>query len=112
MLYAVLGGVISLRDFSNFMLDCEWKPGHFNLDSLPKISTLSDVNADRSSAVFATIFHALMKRYAEILSDNSSLRLPVGHLKIVDTTTISLYGGILEGVGRNPIDGIKFKNSI
>lgn len=41
------------------------------------------------------------------MSDSSSLRLPVRGLKIVDSTTISLFSDILKGVGRNPINGKK-----
>ena len=107
MLYGVLGGVSSLRELSTVMLACEGKLSHLNLDNFPKRSTLSDANAKRSSEVFATIYYALLDRYAKVLSDSSSLRLPVKHLKIVDSTTISLFGDILKGVGRNPINGKK-----
>jgi hypothetical protein len=48
-----------------------------------------------------------LDKYGRFLSDSSSLRLPVKHLKIVDSTTISLFSYILKGVGRNPISGRK-----
>jgi len=41
------------------------------------------------------------------LSDSSSLNPPVKTLKIVDSSTISLFLDILKGVGRNPINGKK-----
>lgn len=107
MLYATISGVSSLRELSTVMLACEGKLSHLGLANFPKRSTLSDANANRTSEVFATIYYSLLDKYARFLSDSSSLRLPVKHLKIVDSTTISLFSDILKGVGRNPINGKK-----
>lgn len=107
MLYASISGVSSLRELSTVMLACEGKLSHLGLTDFPKRSTLSDANVNRDSEVFATIYYELLNKYAKFLSDSSSLRLPVKHLKIVDSTTISLFSDILKGVGRNPINGKK-----
>ncbi|WP_245545608.1 DUF4372 domain-containing protein [Gillisia limnaea] len=105
MLYATLSGVSSLRELSTVLLACEGRIGHLNLTHFPKRSTLSDANRKRSSEVFASIYYSLFDQYRSFLSDSSSLSLPVKHLKIVDSTTISLFSDILRGVGRNPING-------
>jgi hypothetical protein len=107
MLYAALSGVSSLQELSTVMLACEGKLSHLGLDNFPKRSTLSNANANRSSQVFGSIYYSLLDKYGRFLSDSSSLRLPVKHLKIVDSTTISLFSDILKGVGRNPISGRK-----
>lgn len=107
MLYAAISGVSSLRELSTVMLACEGKLSHLGLSNFPKRSTLSDANANRDSEVFATIYYRLLEVYAKFLSDSTSLRLPVKHLKIVDSTTISLFSDILKGAGRNPINGKK-----
>ncbi|MGK0137524.1 MAG: hypothetical protein ACI9DJ_000971 [Algoriphagus sp.] len=107
MLYATLSGVSSLRELSTVLLACEGRIGHLNLKDFPKRSTLSDANKNRSSEVFASIYYDLLKTYRSFLSDSSPLALPVKHLKIVDSTTISLFSDILKGVGRNPIQGKK-----
>lgn len=107
MLYATLSGVSSLRELSTILLACEGRIGHLNLKHFPKRSTLSDANKNRSSSVFASIYYSLYSKYASFLSDSSPLSLPVKHLKIVDSTTISLFSDILKGVGRNPINGKK-----
>ena len=107
MLYATLSGVSSLRELSTILLACEGRIGHLNLKHFPKRSTLSDANKNRSSEVFANIYYSLFNTYRPFLSDSSSLSLPVKHLKIVDSTTISLFSEILKGVGRNPINGKK-----
>jgi len=107
MLYATLSGVSSLRELSTILLAREGRIGHLNLKHFPKRSTLSDANKNRSSSVFASIYYSLYSKYASFLSDSSPLSLPVKHLKIVDSTTISLFSDILKGVGRNPINGKK-----
>jgi len=107
MLYATLSGVSSLRELTTVLLACEGRIGHLNLKHFPKRSTLSDANKNRNSEVFASIYYSLLDKYRSFLSDSSSLSLPVKHLKIVDSTTISLFSDILKGVGRNPINGKK-----
>jgi hypothetical protein len=107
MLYATLSGVSSLRELSTILLACEGRIGHLNLKYFPKRSTLSDANKNRSAQVFASIYYSLFNTYRMFLSDSSPLSLPVKHLKIVDSTTISLFSDILKGVGRNPINGKK-----
>ena len=105
MIYATLSGISSLRELSNVMLACEGRISHLNINDFPKRSTISDANAKRSSEVFGAIYGTLHKRYVSFLSDSSSLKCPVNNLKIVDSTTISLFSDILKGVGRNPING-------
>lgn len=107
MLYANLSGVSSLRELSTILLACEGRIAHLNLKHFPKRSTLSDANKNRSSSVFSSIYYSLYSKYASFLSDSSSLSLPVKHLKIVDSSTISLFSDVLKGVGRNPINGKK-----
>jgi hypothetical protein len=86
---------------------CEVKLSHLNLNNFPKRCTLSDANANPTSAIFATICDVLLDKYAKDLSDSSSLRLPVKHFKLVDSRTINLFAAILKGVGSNPINGKK-----
>lgn len=107
MIYATLSGISSLRELSNVMLACEGRISHLNINDFPKRSTLSDANAKRTSEVFGSIYGTLYKRYAPFLSDSSSLQPPVENLKIVDSSTVSLFVDILKGVGRNPINGKK-----
>ncbi len=107
MLYATMSGVSSLRELSTVLLACEGRISHLNLKYFPKRSTLSDANKKRTSEVFGAIYAKLFKRYACVLSDSSLLSPPVKNLKIVDSTTISLFSDILKGVGRNPLNGKK-----
>lgn len=107
MLFATMSGVSSLRELSTVFLAFEGRINHLNLKHFPKRSTLSDANKKRTSKVFGAIYSKLFQRYAPFLSDSSKLKPPVKNLKIVDSTTISLFSDILKGVGRNPLTGKK-----
>lgn len=107
MIFTVISGCSSLREVSSIMLACEGKINHLGLKGFPKRSTLSDANKRRSSAVFADIYHLLYKRYQRFLSDSRIYEPAVKDLKIVDSSTITLFSDILKGVGRNPLNGKK-----
>lgn len=107
MLFAALSGVSSLRELSSVMLACEGKINHLNMKHFPRRSTISDANAHRSSEVFGEIYHRLLKQYRKLLSDSSSRKPVVKNLRILDSTTISLFSDILKGPGRPPLAGKK-----
>jgi len=107
MIFTVISGCSSLREVSSIMLACEGKINHLGLKDFPKRSTFSDANKRRRSDVFADIYHSLYKRYYQFLSDSRPFEPAVKDLKIVDSSTISLFSDILKGVGRNPLSGKK-----
>lgn len=107
MVFATLSGSSSLREVSSIMLACEGKLNHLGLSNYPKRSTLSDANKKRSSSVFAAIYQSIYNQYKHFLSDSNPRTLPLKELKIVDSSTISLFSDILKGAGRNPLEGKK-----
>lgn len=107
MIFAVISGCSSLREVSSIMLACEGKINHLGLSDFPKRSTLSDANKRRSPEVFADIYAGLYKRYGQFLSDSRTMEPAIKDLKIVDSSTITLFSDILKGVGRNPLNGKK-----
>ena len=107
MVFAVLSGCSSLRELSSIMLACEGKLSHLGLKHYPRRSTLSDANKRRSSKVFETIYYDLYNDYRVFLSDSRTKPLAIKGLKIIDSTTITLFSDILKGAGRKPINGKK-----
>ena len=107
MIFATLSGSSSLREVSSIMLACEGKINHLGLSNYPKRSTLSDANKKRSSSVFAAIYQSIYNQYKHFLSDSNPRTLPLKDLKIVDSSTISLFSDVLRGAGRNPLEGKK-----
>lgn len=57
--------------------------------------------------VFENIYHSLLKQYGGFLSDSRINSVIKKQVKIFDSTTISLFKDILEGVGRDPKTGKK-----
>lgn len=107
MLYVVLSGCNSLREITGIMLACEGRLNHLGIQYFPKRSTISDANVKRQSKVFSDIYFGLMSTYRKVISDSKIEDKVFKMLKIVDSTTISLFSDILKGVGRNPVNGKK-----
>lgn len=107
MIFAVISGCSSLREVTSIMLACEGKLSHLGIKYFPRRSTLADANKRRSSQVFGAIYYQLYNLYKGILSDSRQRVETVKGLRIVDSTTISLFSDILKGAGRNPIVGKK-----
>lgn len=109
LLYGVFSYCNGLRELCEGMLACEGKLTHLGLDKAPPKSTLSDANNRRSYMVMETIYYQLLQRYHSFISDTRLKGLSIKNLKIIDSTTISLFTDILRGVGRNPMDGSRKK---
>ncbi len=107
MLFCSFSKCTSLREISGAMLGLSGKTAGFQLNHIPKRSTLSDANKKRDVLVFENIYHGLLKRYGVFLSDSRIKEVIRKQVKIFDSTTISLFKDILEGVGRNPKTGKK-----
>lgn len=112
LLYGVFTYCNGLRELCEGMLACEGKLSHLGLDKAPARSTLSDANNKRSYQVFETIYYGLVKQYHSFISDSRLKGLSIRNLKIIDSTTISLFSELLRGVGRNRLDGARKKGGI
>lgn len=112
LLYGVFSYCNGLREVCEGMLACEGKLSHLGLDKAPARSTLSDANNKRSYLVFETIYYSLLGRYHSFISDSRLKGLSIRNLKIIDSTTIRLFSEILQGVGRNRLDGSRKKGGI
>ena len=107
MLFCSFSKCTSLREISGAMLGLSGKTSSFQLNHIPKRSTLSDANKKRDVLVFENIYHELLKQYGKFFSDSRVKDVLKKQVKIIDSTTISLFKAILEGVGRNPKTGKK-----
>ena len=105
MLFCSFAKCNSLREVSGAMLGLSGKTKHFQLEHIPKRSTLSDANKSRKVEFFENVYHQLLKQYAQVLSDSRIKDVLEKQVKIIDSTTISLFKDILSCVGRNPKNG-------
>jgi hypothetical protein len=107
MLFCAFAKCTSLREVSGAMLGLSGKTKHFQLNHIPRKSTLADANKRRDSDVFGKIYHKLLKQYAYVFSDSRIKDVINKQIEIFDSTTISLFKDILKCVGRNPANGKK-----
>ncbi len=112
LLYGVFSYCNGLRELCEGMLACEGKLTHLGLNKAPSRSTLSDANTKRSFMVFESLYFLLLQQYHSFISDSRLKGLSIRNLKIIDSSTIQLFSDILQGVGRNPIDGSRKKGGI
>ncbi|HTL10565.1 MAG TPA: IS4 family transposase [Chitinophagaceae bacterium] len=99
MLYAVFNRCTAIREVTTGLLAWEQRIHHVGLRHHPRRSTLSDANKRRSADVFGNIYFDLLQRYSCFLSD-SRPKSKLSRLYIFDSTTITLFQEILQGVGR------------
>lgn len=111
MLYAVIMRFDSLREIAASTWAEVNKLPHLNINSIPRRSTLSDANKRRPESIFAWIYSNLLEKHRKELSSDSRVKNEaawVGRLRIMDSTTISLFSNLIfKGVGRNPKIGKK-----
>ena len=107
MLFCSFAKCTSLREVSGAMLGLSGKTKHFQLQHIPRRSTLSDANKRRDSSVFGSIYNKLLRKYGHLISDSRIKDVINKQIEIFDSTTISLFKDILKCVGRNPENGRK-----
>lgn len=112
LLYGVFSYCNGLREMCEGLLGCEGKLLHLGFDKAPARSTLSDANNNRSFLVFAALYEELLKQYHSFISDSRLKGLSIRNLKVIDSSTIQLFSDILQGVGRNRMDGGRKKGGI
>jgi hypothetical protein len=105
MVFCCLEKCNSLREVAGGMLGLSGKEETVRINHLPKKSTLADANKGRKVEFFEEVYNSLLIKYSFALSD-SRIEIALGKkVKIVDSTTISLFKDILKCVGRKSIDG-------
>lgn len=105
MIFCCLEKCNSLREVSGGMLGLSGKEETVRINHLPKKSTLADANKGRKVEFFEDIYNELLKKYSFVLSDSRIESVLKKKIKIVDSTTISLFKDILKCVGRKSSDG-------
>jgi len=105
MLFCSFAKCTSLREVSGAMLGLSGKTKHFQLDHIPRKSTLGDANQRRDADVFGIIYNKLLLKYGHHISDSRIKDVIKKQIEIIDSTTISLFKDILKCGGRKPKNG-------
>lgn len=111
MLFAVIMRFDSLREIEAAMTAEVRKLAHLGIEKVPKRSTLSDANARRPEKFFEDVYRDLYESNKSKLSSDSrrnGTESWIKALRIIDSTTISLFSNVIfKGVGRHPKTGKK-----
>jgi hypothetical protein len=107
MLFVAFEGYHSIRETILGLLANAHKLSHLGMSYLVRRSTFSEANGRRSSIVFGDIYMYTYRKHAPFLADSRLSDADMKRLYIMDSTTISLFKDILQGVGRNPKEGKK-----
>ncbi len=107
MLYAIIMRFDSLREIEASMTAEARTLNHLGLSKIPRRSTISDSNTRRPEKIFEEIYLLLYSQNKQVLSSDSrnNKNAPnwLKRLKIIDSTTISLFSNLIfKGAGRNP----------
>lgn len=105
MLFCCFAKCNSLREVSGAMLGLSGKTKGFQLDHIPKRSTLSDANKNREVSFFEDVYNQLLYKYTNTISDSRIKDVIKKQVKLVESSTISLFKEILSCVGRKSKDG-------
>lgn len=111
MLFSVIMRFDSLCEIETAMTAEVRKLHHWGIDKVPKRSTLLDANARRSEKFFEEIYRDLYGSNKSKLSSDSrrnGTESWIKALRIIDSTTISLFSNVIfKGVDRHPKTGKK-----
>lgn len=107
MIYSVTSGCNSLRELCSKIVSYGDKIKHCKFNYSPRRSTVSDTNKRRDNHVFELIYDDLVKTYLPDLSDSPKQVVIDKKAYAIDSTTISLFQPVFEGVGRTPLNGRK-----
>lgn len=105
MVFCSLVKCNSLREVAGGMLGLSGKKESLRLNCIPKKSTLADANKNRNVDFFEEVYSKLLKKYSYVLSDSRVKDALGKDVRIVDSTTISLFKDILKCVGRKSSNG-------
>lgn len=105
MLFCSFAKCTSLREISGAMLGLSGKTVRLDLQHILKRSTLSDANKNRKVDFFEEFYNKLLVMYGSVLLDSRLQDVLKKQIKIIDSSTISLFKAILNCVGRKSKDG-------
>jgi len=107
MLYTNFQKCTSLREVVTGLMACHYKLGHLGLKCVPRRSTLSEANTNRSPEFFQMVYERLYFTYYQFSPDSEIRGSIENRLFLIDSTTISLFSDIMKGMGGYPVSGKK-----
>ena len=105
MVYAAMSGCESLREVCTGLQVWHKKLTHLGMQNVPRRSTISDANKNRSADFFADLFHKLYRHYYGVKPDSRGKKSLLERMFMIDSTTITLFNEVMKAAGRSPKNG-------
>jgi hypothetical protein len=102
LLFGIFERCDSAREVCDGMAALGGKLNYLGMDCSPTKSTFNDALINRSVTVFEKFYFALINHFSFVLSDSRKEGISFEQFYAFDSTTISLFSDVLQGVGRNP----------
>ena len=112
LLFGVFTRCDSAREVCDGMASLAGKLNYLGMDSAPAKSTLNDGLNRRDASVFEKIYFALIAYFSPVLSDSRKEDVRFEKFYAFDSTTISLFSEVMQGVGRNRKDDGRKKGGL
>ena len=112
LLFGVFTRCDSAREVCDGMAALGGKLNYLGMDASPAKSTFNDGLKNRSEAVFEKIYFALIAYFSPFLSDSRKEDVSFEKFFAFDSTTISLFSEIMQGVGRKRKDDGRKKGGL
>jgi hypothetical protein len=112
MLYGVLSRCDSMGELCDSMRALHGKLNYLGLENSPAKSTAGDALRDRSNELFLDFYLMLIEEFEPILSVSRIANVRFEKFYAFDSTVISLFSQIMQGVGRNRKDDGKKKGGL
>jgi len=112
LLFGVFTRCDSAREVCDGMAALGGKLNYLGMDASPAKSTFNDGLNTRNEVVFEKIYFALLHYFLPFLSDSRKEDVPFDKFFAFDSTTISLFSQVMQGVGRNRKDDGRKKGGL
>lgn len=112
MLYGVLSRCDSMGELCDSMRALGGKLNYLGMENSPAKSTAGDALRDRPNELFRDFYLMLLKHFEPILSVSRIAEVRFDRFYAFDSTTISLFSQLMQGVGRNRKDDGKKKGGL
>jgi hypothetical protein len=112
LLFGIYTRCDSAREVCDAMAALGGKLNYLGMEASPAKSTFNDGLNRRSDAVFEKIYFALIAHFSPFLSDSRKEDVRFEQFYAFDSTTISLFSEIMQGVGRNRKDDGRKKGGL
>jgi hypothetical protein len=112
MLYGVLSRCDSMGELCDSMRALGGKINYLGMENSPAKSTAGDALRDRPNELYRDFYLALLKHFEPVLSVSRIADVSFDKFYAFDSTTISLFSQVMQGVGRNRKDDGKKKGGL